>query len=165
MCLYSYMKSILIQNYPLPPSENQIYRNVPRVGRVATQELKDYKRSCAFWGMANKQYKQIFWELAQEYPNHVLKVDAYIVLKHERIWTKDGRPKKLDASNRLKALHDQLAEYLGIDDKAFFNVSAEKISGEQECAVLLISWVRPMNVVELLNTFKDTAESEPESIQ
>jgi len=159
------MKSILIQNFPLPPSENQIYRNVPRVGRVATQELKDYKRACAFWGMANKQYKQIFWELAQEYPGHVLKVDAYIILKHERLWTKDGRPKKLDASNRLKALHDQLAEYLGIDDKAFFNVSAEKVSGEQECAVLIIGWVKPMNVVELLNTFPVFSQLESESIQ
>ena len=127
--------------------------------------LKDFKRACEFWGLVNKQYKQIFWELCQEYPDHVLKIDLYPVFKRERVWTKAGKPQKKDSANYMKAALDCLATYLGVDDRLFFNVSAEKIEGEQECCIIVIGFIKPMNVVDLLNTFKDTSESEPESIQ
>jgi len=159
------MKSILIQNFPLPPSENAMYRNLPRVGRVATKELQDYRRECEFWGLANKKYRDLFFSLMEENPQHVLKVDFFFVFKRERLWTKQNLPKKLDASNRVKAAADQLAKFFGIDDKCFFSVSSEKVLGENECAIIFISPVSPMSAVEILNNFKESSGEESEAIQ
>lgn len=159
------MKSLLIQNFPLPPSENQLYRNLPRVGRVATQELKNYRRECEFWGLANKSVRENFFYLMEENPQLVLKVDFYFVFKRERLWTKDNRPKKLDASNRVKAAADQLAKFFGIDDKCFFSVSAEKVSGENECCIIFITPITPISSVEILNNFKEHSGEESEAIQ
>jgi Holliday junction resolvase RusA-like endonuclease len=159
------MKSLLIQNFPLPPSENQLYRNLPRVGRVATQELKNYRRECEFWGLANKNIRELFFSVMEENPQMVLKVDFYFVFKRDRLWTKDNRPKKLDASNRVKAAADQLAKFFNIDDKCFFNVSAEKVSGENECCIIFITPISPMSAVEILNNFRDSGQDESESIQ
>lgn len=159
------MKSILIQNFPLPPSENAMYRNLPRVGRVATKELQDYRRECEFWGLANKKYRDLFFSLMEENPQYVLKVDFFFVFKRKRLWTKQNLPKKLDASNRVKAAADQLAKFLGIDDKCFFSVSSEKVSGENECAIIFITPVSPMSAVEILNNFKESSGEESEAIQ
>lgn len=158
-------KAILIQNFPLPPSENQLYRNLPRVGRVATQELKNYRRECEMWGIINKNIREIFFAFMEDHPNHVLKVDFFFVFKRERLWTKQNLPKKLDASNRVKAAADQLAKFFGIDDKCFFSVSSEKVSGENECCIIFITPITPMSSVEILNNFKEGSEEESEAIQ
>lgn len=159
------MKALVIPNFPLPPSENQLYRNVPRVGRVSTQEHKNYKRECESWALANKRYREAFQQIYSEYQNYVVKVDSYFVMKHERLWTKDGRAKKIDASNRIKASNDELAKFLGVDDRAFFSVSGEKVTGEHECVIVFLSFVTPMTSVEVLNIFSDSKDSEPQNIQ
>lgn len=155
-------KSILIQNFPLPPSENKLYRNVPGVGRVSTKELKDYKENVRVWALSNKQIIDATKDIIfSEWNNdRALKIDCYFVLKHERIYTKDGRPKKLDASNFIKACHDQLALSLGIDDRYFFCGHFEKVSGENECVIVFISVIDPMTSVEVLGIFTENKESD-----
>ena len=44
----------------------------------------------------------------------------------ENVLTQKGLPKRNDVSNRIKALHDQLSQLLGIDDCWFWGVTACK---------------------------------------
>ena len=132
---------------------------------MATKELADYRKECDLWGMVNKKYKELLFEVMNDESGMMLKVDFFFVFKRERLWTKDNRPKKLDASNRIKAASDQLAKFFGIDDKVFFSVSSEKVSGENECAIIFITPISPMSSVEILNNFKDGAIEGAETIQ
>lgn len=152
--------AIMIPDFPLPPSQNELYRNVPGVGRVATKALRDYRNTVSRWAFANAKYRELFEVIRDEEwgGTSIFKVDTYFIFKHERIWTKDLKPKRLDASNRIKACHDYLCDFLGIDDKQIWNCSAEKLSGEKEGVVILISPIAPMTSVELLEQFSDNEE-------
>lgn len=141
-------------------SINLAYRNIPGLGRCVSKELTAYKKQCAFWAMANSRIKQAFYDFIKEEQAETFKIDFYFTFKHERLWTKDGRPKRLDASNFIKTTEDQLCEFLGIDDKLFFNISAEKIEGENECCIILISAIRPMHSIELLEALEKTTENQ-----
>lgn len=57
---------------------------------------------------------------------HTLEFHATFFFAHKRIWTLKNTPKKMDVSNRIKALHDCVSSLLGIDDSVFFRISAEK---------------------------------------
>jgi hypothetical protein len=155
------MDAIVITNYPLPPSENQIYRNVPGVGRVATKELKDYRKSCEYYHLNNPQVFETIkefivdrWKKADHF-----KVDYYFTFKRERLYTKDNRPKKLDVANRIKAVQDCFFHSLGMDDKHVFATSIEKIIGEQECVTIVMHPHTPISAIELLELFQQSQES------
>lgn len=154
------VSAIMIPDFPLPPSMNELYSNVPGVGRVATKELKEYRNTVAKWSFANAKYRQLFEKIRDEEWNdaQIFKIDTYFIFKHSRIWTKDNKPKRLDASNRIKACHDYLCDFLGIDDKQIWNCSVEKVSGEKEGVIVLISPITPMTSVELLSKFSDNEE-------
>ena len=150
------MDAILVTGYPLPPSENQMYRNVPGVGRVATKELKEYRKLCAEFEVKNKHiFDQIRKFLAQDRAlfKH-LKVDYFFTFKHERLFTKSGDPKKLDAANRVKAIQDCFFHSIGIDDKHVFCSMIEKLSGEAESATIVLSSHTPITSIELIGLFQ-----------
>lgn len=153
-------KALLIKDFPMGVSINLAYRNIPGRGRCVSKELTAYKKECALWAMSNGKAKQAFYDLIKEEEADTFKIDFYFVFKHERLWTKDGRPKRLDASNFIKTTEDQLCEFLGIDDRHFFNISAEKIEGEKEGCIILISAIRPMHSLELLEALEKTSENQ-----
>jgi Holliday junction resolvase RusA-like endonuclease len=124
------MTIILIPDLPMPPSANELYRNVMGVGRVATKELKDYKSAMKRWAFANNYLVREIADVVAKW--RFIDVSANFHFRHSRIITLDGRAKKIDTSNRLKALHDSLAEALGIDDKVFWNVHAKKLVLREE---------------------------------
>jgi Holliday junction resolvase RusA-like endonuclease len=62
-------------------------------------------------------------------------IDTIFYMHRSRILCKDGSPKRNDTSNRLKALHDALAQILGIDDSYFWSVSADKVAVDDESLV------------------------------
>ena len=62
-------------------------------------------------------------------------VDTVFYMLRGRILCKDGTPKRNDTSNRIKALHDALAQILGIDDSYFFSGSYDKIAVDDEMHV------------------------------
>lgn len=55
-----------------------------------------------------------------------LRIDACFRFVHGNIICRDGRPKRNDTENRLKALLDAVAAVLGIDDKLFWAGSYDK---------------------------------------
>lgn len=121
----------LFDHLPIPPSSNNQYILVRR-GRktyhVPSEELKTFKKEMASYAVFNRKAFEFNKGVVGAWVGEgcLLEVKAEMFFEHSRIFCKDGSPKKFDVSNRLKALHDQLALLLDIDDKWFFKVFASK---------------------------------------
>lgn len=121
---------VLLSGIPLPPSSNNQYCLVRRGNKtfhVPSLELKVFQRNMQSYPHQCENFllgknKIQGWVKA----NLPLKISAILFFKRERIFTKKKTPKKMDISNRIKALHDCICELLEIDDSVFFNVSIEK---------------------------------------
>lgn len=162
------MEALLIHNFPLPPSENAMYRNVPGVGRVAARDLVDYRKACSAYGLRNaakfREIKQILGGRWKEFEHY--KVDYFFVFKRERLYTKAtkkerSRPKKLDVANRIKAAQDCLFGILGVDDKHIWATSIEKLDGEVEGVHIVIHPHTPINADELTSMFQGNSSEAP----
>ena len=132
---------IILLNLPLPPTENHLYPTF-RGRRIKSKALVDYLRMMKEWRYANLN-QSIFikteclkWIAAGSF----ISVKAVFVFERSKLFTKTNAVKELDASNRIKALHDGLvSEVLAIDDRYFWNVSAEKAVGLRNETHVLIS--------------------------
>ena len=116
----------------MPPSQNHQYaamairdRNGGWFGKIRpTRELENYVKAFANWAMVNnvavaKARKFIRDEILMK--GKMIGIDSYSCFPGTSIWTQKGMPKRLDASNRIKALHDCLAESLQVDDSYFWD--------------------------------------------
>ena len=116
--------SLILPHFPLPPSINEAYRNVPGVGRVKTAVYKAFEKEVEGWAY---QYKKSllngFQELLKgDWKGYtVFEIDFFFVIKRERLWTKDNAPKRFDADSRIKAGQDVFSKVLGMDDKYFWS--------------------------------------------
>jgi hypothetical protein len=118
-------------NLPLPPSSNNQYflvRRGPKTFHVPSDELKAFKalmdQYAAKEGMPFTFNSNLVKAWVSEPAG--LSIKAVFFFHKERVMTKQNLPKRLDCSNRIKALHDNLCRIIGIDDKWFFKVEAEK---------------------------------------
>lgn len=114
-----------ISNFPLPPSENNVYSNVRGRGRVPNAKMKEWWRDVQIWELMNlptiKGVRR--WMDGHSF----FHIDIDFLFHYSRIISKAGKPKINDCANRLKPIHDSLAKILMIDDCAFFQISAKKI--------------------------------------
>lgn len=116
--------------FPFPPSVNKIYRHFkhPKTGkivRVASPDLEDFKKRCGKYSLANrKKLQQAHDRLRDE---TFIKVEAFVLVREGTVFKKDGGLKKIDVSNRGKALFDALSDMLEIDDRHFNPVSIQYV--------------------------------------
>jgi len=121
-------QQLIFDRFPLPPSSNAIYKHFydkrkRKIVRASADPLLAYKEEVRLWALCNKRLCIRANELLRDEKS--IRVKAWVTLEKSRIWTKDGRPKKNDVSNRGKALFDGLADVIGIDDKLFKSVGLE----------------------------------------
>lgn len=171
------MPSIILSALPLPPSENEAYKTVSSgkveyrtnkngkeyatipTWRAASKELKAFQEEMRIWRLRNLRLataaRNFLVSPLSEY-QQLIRVDRFFAFKHERLFTLDGRPKSLDASNRVKAFDDALAtEILGLDDCWFWKGVEEKVEcgqDEQECAVAILTPILPRTLSEILES-------------
>lgn len=126
-------ESIHLSRLPMPPTSNHNYsiiRRSKRLAFVSSKKLCDYKLEMMTYRGLNYHFiqsaqKQILkWQLLTP----KISIHCNFYFHHQRLFTKQDTIKKLDVSNRLKAIHDAIAELLEIDDSSFFEISAAKIS-------------------------------------
>lgn len=132
---------IRIQNLPMPPTSNHQYILVRRGGKtfhVASEALKQFRRDFKQRLGFNVQFTAALFEL-KTWGAKAYRVECELIFTQSKLYTKKGTVKKLDTSNRLKALHDALSEALGIDDSLFFYITAEKRVGLGESVNVNIS--------------------------
>ena len=151
---------VVIRDFPIPPSDNALkipvrrYRKGGRMGDNKILTFSDSKEYISFKSAVNlwfcrhgqaqtPQFQKIkAWVAAGQ----VLAIFCDLRLHRETIWTKANAPKRYDAPNRLKALHDTLSKLIGIDDKVFFQTIIEKVEipvVKMECFDLIIGPIKP----------------------
>ena len=118
------------------------------------------------WALKNKDILQTAkYLLDGEWKGKTLKLDAFFIFKKDRIFCKNGKPKKLDVGNYLKAFEDCLHKELAIDDSYNFSVCLEKCSGENEGIIVFISVITPLTAIEIMQNFSEQAPESSENIQ
>ena len=133
--------SFTIDNFPLPPSANSLYAHSRMYDRmVKTQAYKDYDKDVQLWIASNQGKVDEVRGFAKDLKG-VFHINATFYMQHKSVVCKDGRPKKNDTSNRIKALHDVLSNILGVDDSYFWSGSFTKVAmadGKERVAVTLV---------------------------
>lgn len=117
---------------PLPPSVNRLYerRGGPGRGMKKTAEYVEYLAAVESWRLqrldrvARMRRDLSAWLRAN--PTGRLHVDAHFRFRRGAVLCKDGRPKRNDTENRLKALLDAVAGLIGCDDSLFWSGSFDK---------------------------------------
>lgn len=137
--------TVILRGLPLPPSQNQAYRNVsggPR-GRAKTRDYRLFEMQMADWCARHENDLARARRLCARLDRHnVFHVEYCFYFKHEDIFMQNdgkppkarpwerprrkGEPKRNDTSNRIKVLDDCLAKVLGIDDSWFWSGSFTK---------------------------------------
>lgn len=137
-------QKVYLNGLCLPPTENSLYPTF-NGRRIKSKALLQFQRDIHYWRMLNKTTALQARETCQFWiqKGYFLKVSALVFFKKEKIFTKDGRVKQLDASNRMKALHDAISDQiLSIDDRYFWSVSIEKVVGDKEGVNVIIEPIR-----------------------
>jgi hypothetical protein len=121
------LQSFTINGFPMPPSVNQLYAWSPRAGRMVKSKLCGaYERTVGKWILTNGSQLEQLRLFTKDLGAYVFDVDAMFYMERKAIICKDGKPKKNDTSNRIKALHDVLSSIVGVDDSYFWSLSADK---------------------------------------
>lgn len=124
--------AFVFEGVPMPPTSNKAYKSFVHGGRirhVCHPDLVRFKGDFNAYSLLNRATFNLAREAlaGAKLPSLGIYCDFYF--EHSKLYTKDGRLKRLDVSNRLKALHDCLADSLGIDDCLFTRISASKQVG------------------------------------
>jgi Holliday junction resolvase RusA-like endonuclease len=117
----------------MPPSSNHQYIVFQRHGKVrhaASPKLKEFQKYMLGYP---KLHAAAILDAKLELRPWIkdglpLSCDATFYFHHGSLFCRDGSIKKLDVSNRIKALHDCICKMLGMDDSQFFCVRAVKKS-------------------------------------
>lgn len=117
---------MVFKGCPIPPSSNNQYRSFVKHGRiihVSSKELVQFKKDFDAYHLKNLPSFEFAREAFSGLP---LSIHISFGFERSRLFTKKGYFKRLDVSNRLKAIHDCFARALQIDDSSFVRVSAVK---------------------------------------
>jgi len=139
--------TVILFGIPLPPSSNHQYATIMRGNipiRVPSKESKNYSKVFWEWKLANNKSVNRARDSIVSWKSP-LEVAMYVAISSEKMFTKDGRLKRWDVSNRCKSLHDLLAGILGVDDKDFVATPTEKILADVVTEQVVVV-IRPKKV-------------------
>lgn len=123
---------ISFEGLPMPPSSNNQYIQRGRF-RVPSLELREFK---AEFERVAREREIAFSKAAKLIAEWgALEVHCVFYFPFEKLFTKKSTVKRLDVSNRIKAIHDCLSDAIKRDDADFFLISAEKRVTEEEAYV------------------------------
>lgn len=132
-------KKYILNKFPMSPSSNQLYASV-RGRLIKSAAGKAYEGMVVVYGLRNRRViDNIMSDLKEDCE---LRVDCRFVFPKHRLYNKKGKLKKLDWSNRLKSLHDELSKLIKTDDSQFICGFCEKVINdidESEYVIVEIS--------------------------
>lgn len=148
---------ILIRGYPIPPSDNELKKPVRRFKKGVARELNRrvltftdsdeyiaYRSAVNLWRMKNfNQYSDDFAKIiAWTRAGQPIGIQMDIRVYQSRLFTLEGKIRKWDATNFVKAFHDTFSEMLGFDDSLFFDCRQRKVeipTSKAECLYIRIA--------------------------
>lgn len=143
------MEKFTFAKLPMPPSSNHQYWHQVMKGKggqqvarpTPTGDLKKFNKAVEVeWKELNLVAVYKCRKLLREWMlrGQFIRVEVYAFFNYFDLFTQQGVPKRMDASNRIKALHDSLATVLEIDDSWFWDCEIRKRetkNAESWCAV------------------------------
>jgi len=145
---------------PMPLSSNQAYaRDWKGKGKgfYSTAKLKAYKQSVESWGIQFSGPLREAQGMLQKLTatnDFVFEIDRLFFFNAKRIICKDGRPKRLDVTNRIKHFDDALSKLLGIDDKFYWFGSEKKIPVSDDANEFSIVSINVIKIPQVNDFFK-----------
>ena len=132
--------AVVLEGLPMPPSSNHQYKLFRRNGKtyhVPSTELKTFKAAITHYTLKNSSQYLACLNLISQWrkEKHLFHCNATFYFKKPRIFTLKGEPRKIDVSNRIKAIHDSVSQMLHLDDSYFFSIGAKKLickEGDEE---------------------------------
>lgn len=103
--------------------------------------MHNFESECDNWVLKNAQLvrKTILDLKSEPLKNKKIQLKTLFLFPPAKLLCKDGRTKKLDVTNRIKGLEDQVSKIIGIDDKHFWSGSYSKqITGNDMRAIVTI---------------------------
>jgi len=121
---------LILKGAPVPPSDNQLYLNVNwGKGRSSRVKAPSYRQFIREFEMKTMPLRNLARGWASNItPTSQLSLQIVGHFHLERMFCKNGHVKRFDIQNRVKAVCDQLADFLQIDDRLFFEFSISKIA-------------------------------------
>lgn len=121
-----------IRNLPWPPSDNRKYLSR---SFIKSREWREFETDMEAYAWNHLKEVKAFRLGIKRYKRPQVEF-----LLHSPRWeTKTGATRRMDASNRAKAMQDQLAVMLEIDDSIFWKSSSTKVLSTTEHCTVLIS--------------------------
>lgn len=120
-----------LASLPMPPTINQSYAQAGR-RRVASSALKQFKAELASWGLLHRFELSRLRSAIEKTESSKVRLEFRFKFNRGQLYTKQGKNKKLDCSNRIKAAEDGVCKLLGFDDRDVFRVEAEKVTADAE---------------------------------
>jgi len=129
---------VILHDAPIPPSVNAAYANIPGRGRVASRELREFKKAFALWSLLNTRALKA---AAATFSQAKFSLSLIFKLPESTLYTKAGAPKRWDVSNRIKVLEDCLCESMGTDDKWVWSIEAVKeLAPQASVDIIMEPW-------------------------
>lgn len=126
--------SVKLHKWPMPMTSNHLYI-VSRGRLIKSNEARKYSNSCLQWGMQNRGTINKLREILKD---KTLRVDCCFVFPKSKLITKKNTLKKIDYSNRIKQVFDELSKMIGVDDSHFISgYCCKKISEIDESSVYI----------------------------
>lgn len=117
-----------IKDLPCAPSANKLHVNVVRGGKIGFRrnsgEYQNFQHQMSIYELSNRKHIKAISEWAVG-RNFSLQLEMYF--QKTKVLCLDGRVKKFDHHNLLKAQIDELCKMIGVDDSRIWHVSASKI--------------------------------------
>lgn len=95
---------------------------------VTSPELKQFQKEMEAWRLTNLVLVYALKKKIREWKliDLQIRVEVQAFFSELQLFTLDGKVRTMDASNRIKALHDCLADILEINDSWFFECEISK---------------------------------------
>jgi Endodeoxyribonuclease RusA len=113
--------SFLIAHLPKPPSTNNLYRNVPGVGRVSTPALLRFQREALIClsQAKHQDWQTIEYIRACKAKNLFLPLKIEIIFYYKTMWRQDG-------DSGIKATQDIIFQFLALNDTLVTDLDIKK---------------------------------------
>ncbi len=152
---------IVINDFPMPPTLNKLFYSVEKKrkkdGSVyrkwkKDKVYKDYISLCHEWAFRHYlKVKDIKKQIAES--SNLIRLDTYFIFPYLKIFSRSGAVRKMDASNRLKALHDTFSTLISVDDSFFFSGYFGKFptSDSDERVIMIIGEMKEAELRQFLD--------------
>lgn len=115
---------VVLACLPMPPTDNHMYNRGRNGRRFLSDDNKEFRAGVVRWAERHEDRIKDMRMAVQSW--RAVEVTVYLGFHHARLWSKKSSPKKLDGTNRLKALLDEVAQLVGVDDSRFWQVTVQK---------------------------------------